>query len=148
MGYKVEMTRKNDDGLYSEFASNKKMSDINERMRIIKQANPNLMISIHMNSFSDSSACGAVTYYRINDEASKHVADLVQKSLNTYCGARWANGKTGDYYILNNSYYTSILIECGFISNASEEKLLNTDRYRKDFVSAVSKGLSLYFGAV
>ena len=53
-------------------------------MKIIKQSNPNLMVSIHMNSFSDRSSSGAVTYYRINDEASKTVADLVQKSLYTY----------------------------------------------------------------
>lgn len=148
MGYRVEMTRKTDDGLYSEFAKNKKISDLNERMKIIKKANPNLMISIHMNSFSSSSARGAVTYYRIDDEASKSVADLVQKSLNVYCGARWETGKTGDYYILNNSYYTSILVECGYLSNAEEEKLLNTDEYCNKITDSICKGVGLYFGSL
>ena len=148
MGYRVEMTRKNDDGLYLETAKNKKISDLNERMRIIKRANPNLMVSIHMNSFSASSASGAVTYYRLGDGASKQVGDLVQKSLKAYCGARWDSAKTGDYYILNNSYYTSILIECGFISNPEEERLLNTEEYRQKFISAVCKGIGLYFGHV
>jgi len=142
------MTRKTDDGLYLESAKNKNLSDLNSRMSIIKRANPNLMISIHMNSFSDSSASGAVTYYRVDDEPSKTVAGLVQKSLKTYCNARWEEGKTGDYYILNNSYYTSILIECGFISNPEEEKLLNTDEYKIMFVDAVAKGVGLYFGCV
>ncbi len=148
MGYRVEMTRKTDDGLYSEFAKNKKISDLNERMKIIKKANPNLMISIHMNSFSSSSARGAVTYYRIDDEASKSVADLVQKSLNVYCGARWETGKTGDYYILNNSYYTSILVECGYLSNSEEEKLLNTDEYCNKITDSICKGVGLYFGSL
>ena len=34
MGYYVEMTRKTNDGLYSETAKNKKLSDLNERMKI------------------------------------------------------------------------------------------------------------------
>ena len=146
MGYKVILTRKNDDGLYSNFAKNKKISDMNKRMEIIKNANPNLMISVHMNSFPDKSAKGAVTYYRFDDEPSKRVADLVQKSLKVNCGARFEQGKTGDYYILNNSYYTSILIECGFISNPEEENLLNSDEYRNKFVDSVAKGVGLYFG--
>ena len=34
-GFRVELTRKTDDGLYSEFASNKKMSDMRARFNII-----------------------------------------------------------------------------------------------------------------
>lgn len=148
LGYKVVLTRKNDDGLYSATDKNKKISDLNERMRIIKKANPNLMISIHMNSFTSSSSVGPIAYYKFDDRASERVADLVQKCFNVYCNARWQEGKAGDYYILNNSYYTSVLIECGFISNAEEEKLLNTKEYRKKLMSAVAGGIGLYFGIV
>lgn len=145
-GYRVELTRKTDDGLYSEFASNKKMSDMRARFNIIQNTNPNLVISIHMNSFGSPSAKGALTYYRNGDEASKRCADLIQASLNTYCDAPTRQGKVGDYYILNCSYYTSILIECGFISNPEEERLLNTKEYCEKFVEAVYSGILLYFG--
>ena len=145
-GYKVVLTRKNDDGLYSEFAKNKKTSDMNERFRIIKKANPNLVISIHMNSFSSPSAKGAMTYYRTGDEASKKCADLIQKSLATYCGAKNKMGKVGDYYMLNCSYYTAVLIECGFISNPEEEKLLNSKDYKNKMVESIFKGILLYLG--
>ena len=99
-----------------------------------------------MNSFSSSDAYGAITYYRNGDESSKRCADLIQSSLNTYCSAPAKQGRIGDYYILNCSYYTSILIECGFISNPEEEKLLNTDEYRNKFIDAVYSGILLYFG--
>lgn len=145
-GYRVELTRKTDDGLYSETAKNKKMSDMRARYNIIQNANPNLVISIHMNSFSSSEARGALTYYRNGDEASKNCANLIQASLNKYCNATTAQGKVGDYYILNCSYYTSVLIECGFISNPEEERLLNTDEYKNQFIDAVYSGLLLYFG--
>ena len=145
-GYRVELTRKTDDGLYLESAKNKKMSDLNARMEIIKRANPNLVISIHMNSFSSPSAHGASTYYRSGDESGQIVSDLIQQSLNTYLGAPSTTGKVGDYYILNESYYTAVLIECGFLSNPEEERLLNTDEYLEKFVDAVYNGILLYFG--
>ncbi len=145
-GYKVILTRKSDDGLYSEFAKNKKTSDMNARYKIIKKANPNLVISIHMNSFKSESAKGAMTYYRKGDKSGNQCADIIQKSIATYCGARSLSGKVGDYYMLNCSYYTSVLIECGFISNAEEERLLNSSAYKKQLVEAITRGVLLYLG--
>lgn len=145
-GYTVELTRKTDDGLYSNLASNKKQSDMNARFKIIKQANPSLVVSIHMNSFKDSSAHGATTYYRGGDVASKTVANLIQKSLNTYCGAPSANAKVGDYYILNCSYYSAVLVECGFLSNPEEERQLNSEEYKNKILDAIFSAIILYFG--
>lgn len=145
-GYIVELTRKTDDALYLLDAKNKKQSDMQARMRIIKKANPNLVISIHMNSFSDKSVKGANTFYRKGDASGEQIANLVQKSLNKYCYAKNTLGKIGDYYILNESYYTSILIECGFLSNIEEERMLNTEEYLETFTSAVCSGIMLYFG--
>ena len=147
-GFKVELTRKNDDGLYNEFAKNKKQSDMLQRFKIIEKTNPNLVISIHMNSFSDKSVKGALTYFRKGDEASQYCADLIQKSFfNDGCATK-IKSKVGDYYILNCSYYTAVLIECGFISNFEEEKLLNTEEYRNRIIDAIYKGVLIYFGVV
>ena len=145
-GYKVVLTRTNEDGLYSELANNKKVSDMNARMQIIKKANPSLVISIHMNSFADASVKGANSFYKVDDEASKTCADLIQKCLNTYCGAKNTKSKEGDYFMLNCSYYTSVLVECGFLSNPEEETLLNTEEYMDKITNAISSGVLLYFG--
>lgn len=146
LGYHVELTRKTDDGLYSELAPNKKTSDMKARFEIIKKTNPNLVISIHMNSFPDKSASGANTYYRAGDEASKNIANLIQASINTYCGAKTKQGKVGNFYILNCSYYTSVLVECGFISNPEEETKLNSAEYRNKMVDAICSAIVLYYG--
>lgn len=145
-GYRVILTRKNDEGLYSSNADNKKLSDMNKRMEIIKQANPNLVVSIHMNSFPSSKAKGAVAYHKLNDSASEQCADLIQKALHSDCDARFEESKQGDYFMLNCSYYTSVLIECGFLSNPEEESLLNDESYKKKVVDAIFKGIVLYFG--
>ena len=145
-GFTVVLTRKNDYGLYSTTAKNKKQSDMNERLRIIKETNPNLVVSIHMNSFASSSARGAVTYYRNEDGSSKQCADYIQKSLKKFCNARMEKSKVGDYFMLNCSYYTAVLIECGFISNPEEEMLLNDNSYKEQIVDAIYNGILLYFG--
>lgn len=145
-GYRVVLTRKNDDGLYSPLSKNKKLSDMQARFRIIKKANPNLVVSIHMNSFRDKSAHGATTYYREGDEASQTIGNLIQKSLYTYVDAPTLNSKVGDYYILNCSYFTAVLVECGFISNPQEEAQLNTKEYKNKLTDAICNGIMLYFG--
>lgn len=145
-GYKVILTRSNDDGLYSPLAKNKKQSDMNKRMEIIKKANPNLVISIHMNSFSNPNAKGSSVYYRLGDSSGERCAQLIQKSFNCYCSVKGTTGKVGDYYILNCSYYTSVLIECGFISNPDEERNLNSKDYRNKIINSIYYALTLYFG--
>ncbi len=145
-GYYVELTRENDEPLYSPFASNKKLSDMQARLGIIKKVNPNLVISIHMNSFPLATAHGATTYYRKGDESGKTIADTIQSSLHTYIDSPNTKSKIGDYYILNASYYTAVLIECGFISNPEEEARLNTDEYMNELLDAVVNGVILHFG--
>lgn len=145
-GYKIILTRKNKNGLYSILSGNKKISDMNKRMEIIKNANPNLVVSVHMNSFSDSSVRGAVVYHKIDDNASMSCASFIQNSLNKKINIKEQKIKPGDYFMLNCSYYTSILIECGFLSNPEEEINLNNDEYKNKLTDAICNGIFLYFG--
>jgi len=39
--------------------------------------------------------------------------------------------KPGDYYVLNETAFPSVLIECGFLTNTAEAKLLNTTEYQR-----------------
>jgi N-acetylmuramoyl-L-alanine amidase len=52
----------------------------------------------------------------------------------------------GDYYILNCTRYTSILVECGFVSSPEEVKLLNSKDYREKFTYSVFRGVMMYLG--
>ena len=143
-GYKVVLTRKDDTGLYNPFASNKKVSDMNVRMKKIKEANPNLVVSIHMNSFTDKTVSGANCFYKIDDEASVNCANLIQKALNEYCGVKSDTAKKGDYFMLNCSYYTSVLIECGFLSNPQEEAKIRDSQYQKELCAVIGATVSTF----
>ena len=146
-GYKVVLTRKNDDGLYNSFDKNKKTSDMIKRMNIIKENNPSLVISIHMNSFSDKTIKGSMTYHKIDDQASINCANLIQQSINSSFPTHQKTTKKGDFYMLNCSYYTSVLIECGYLSNPEEEMFLNSKEYKEKFTQAIFNGILLYFGS-
>ena len=143
---KVVMTRENDKALYDENATNKKITEMKARESIIKKAKPDVVVSIHMNSFGLKSAKGARAFYGTENEKGKTVADYVQKSMHYYVGAKGTASTKGDYYILNCTSYPSILVECGYISNPEEENLLNTNDYCQKLMHSVFCGILLYLG--
>lgn len=100
------------------------------RRDIISDAQPDLVVSVHQNFYPLSSVRGAQVFYSADSEESKAIAESVQGTLNSALeGDRVA--KTGDYYILNCTEYPSVLVECGFLSNPEEEKLLVTAVYQE-----------------
>lgn len=143
---KVIMTRTSDDELYDTNATNKKLSEMKARATLIENSEPDLVVSIHMNSFPLKSVSGAKAFYRGDSEKSKQVADNIQKSMYYYCGLKSKIPSTGDYYILNCTDYTSVLIECGYLSNPEEEQKLLSKEYREKLMHSVYSGIILSFG--
>ena len=146
MGITVVYTRTTQDALFNDFSHGHKLKDMKARAQVIKQANPNLVISIHLNSFTDSSAHGAQVFYKPHDEfsqeLSQHIQDLFLKNIT---GSR-KNSMNGDFYILNYSPSPAILVECGFLSNVEEEKLLVTSTYQEKIAYLIMCGVVSYFG--
>ena len=129
-GYGVVMTRENSDGLYGISAKNKKARDMQARKEKIESANADLVISVHQNSYPLSEIKGAQVFYKSGDEEGKEIARLVQDNMNENLDSDRVI-KEGDYYLLNCSSVPSILVECGFLSNPQEEKLLVTAVYQE-----------------
>ena len=63
-GFNVVYTRKNEGGLYGLATNGFKLRDMKERKRIIEEAQPDLMISVHMNKFSASYRSGPQVFYQ------------------------------------------------------------------------------------
>ncbi len=141
----VVQTRTTKEGLYGVFASGFKMKDMQARKKIIEKANPDLVVSIHMNYFSDSSVCGAQVFFKPNDKTSKDLAlnmqNLFQKNLKN----AKKSPKEGDFYILTCSKSPGILIECGYLSNAEEEALLLSADYQDKVAYQIFCGIACYF---
>ncbi len=143
-GYTVYLTRKTSAGLYSLTASNKKLSDMQKRKEIIESVKPDLMISIHQNQYPHSSVKGAQVFYGDRQEKSEAYAKSVQNSLNAAL-SQTKSCKKADYYVLQCSPYPSLLIECGFLSNPQEEKLLTDPVYRQKLSEILATAVDALF---
>ena len=143
-GFKVVLTRKDMNGLYSIFAHNKKKSEMKKRQEIIEKAKPDVVVSIHMNSFSSSSS-GAQCFYANGNESGQALATSVQQALSTEIEHTGSTAKVGDFYVLNCTDYASVLVECGFLSNPEEEQKLCDEEYQSNFCRTLLYGILDYF---
>lgn len=117
-----------------------------KRRQIIEKSNADLIISLHMNSFTLKSVRGANVFYNPGNEVSKNLADAIQSSL--YASLSYAKkyAGVGDYYMLTCTNVPAVIIECGFLSNLEEERLLLSDEYREKVSYAILCGVIKYLG--
>ena len=121
--------------------------DMEKRKATILSAVPDAVISIHCNKFPSSERRGAQVFFNPHSENGKTLAARLQDSLNILNIVEVGRGFSslgGDYYILNCSAYPSAIVECGFLSNAEDEKLLLSEDYRKKLVKAIADGLEKF----
>lgn len=136
-GYEVVMTRTSADGLYGVSSTNKKRSDMERRRDIIREAAPDMVISVHQNFYPLSSVSGAQVFYCDGGEnAGEEAANAIQASLNNLLGCNRV-AKKGDYYVVKCTSYPSVIVKCGFLSNPTEEKKLVTAAYQEKVARAI-----------
>lgn len=140
-GFTVIMTREDDNAI----ASTKK-KDMAMREQVIEETDPDIVISIHMNKYPDSSVTGPMAFYYEKSEEGKKLAQLIQEQLNEFLDPpKPRTFKPENYFMLRHGECPCILIECGFLSNEREEKLLQTDEYQDLCAKAIYKGVAAYF---
>ena len=141
MGFAVTLTRKTEAGLYGTPTKGFKKRDMERRKEIIEQANPVLVLSIHQNFFPSQSSRGGQVFYSKEKETSRILAESVQKQLNTLYAESGVKGRSvqaGKYYMLECTRHPSVIIECGFLSNAADESLLISEVWQDKFSHAVA----------
>ncbi len=146
-GYEVVLTRETEDGLYDADAANKKAQDMERRVARIAEENPVLTVSIHQNSYpEDTSVKGPQVFYFEQSEEGEKLAAAIQDSLNTELAVGRPRTQKGNttYYILKRSISTTVIVECGFLTNPEEEALLQEESYQDQVVRAVCDGILEY----
>lgn len=149
-GAKTVMTRKTEAGLYGIYSKGFKRRDMLKRKQITLNAKADAFVSIHLNYYSSPSRRGAQIFYKTDSERSRTLANIVQTELNsTEETKRDYTALAGDYYVLNEADCAAILCECGFLSNAEDERLLLIDEYRDKIAEKIFNGIEKYrFGLV
>ncbi len=142
-GFNVVYTRKNEGGLYGLATNGFKLRDMKERKRIIEEAQPDLMISVHMNKFSASYRSGPQVFYQQGEESGRSLAENLQRVFNDLTG-KTREAIAGDYYVCRETSCPAVIVECGFLSNPDECAALQTDEYREQICNLIFGGVMLY----
>lgn len=137
LGVSCAMTRTDDVMLYDlydeleDYSGMKKVYDLKNRLRFTKEANADLLVSIHMNFFPSSSVRGLQVYYSPTHDEARSLAERVQGYTRLYLQQyNTRSVKAGyDIFILQRASIPTILVECGFLSNPEELKLLTSEEY-------------------
>lgn len=142
-GIDTVLTRSTDAGLYGVVGNGMKKRDMQIRKRIIEKASPVAVVSVHQNSYPQNrSHCGGQVFYRADHEKGELLAAAIQKQLNAVNPFRQDRTiHTGDYFMLNCTEVPSVIVECGFLTNEKEEKLLQTEEYQAQVAGGIAQGV-------
>ena len=149
-GVEVIMTRSEDVLLYdrsADFKGRKKMLDLAARLRIANETENAIFVSIHMNSFPIEKYDGLQVYYSKNTAKSRLLAESIQSSVKEHLQSnndRSIKEAGSNIYLLDRCQSTSVLVECGFLSNTAECDLLSTEEYQKELSLAIFSGIYSY----
>lgn len=152
LGQETKMIRTEDISVYSSDAktiSEKKISDLKNRVSTVN-ATPNaLLLSIHQNMFSASKYYGTQVFYA-STSGSQSLAESLQSIFATAVDTtnHRAAKQADAVYLMNNITCTGVLVECGFLSNPAECEKLCTEEYQKQLSIAITAGISDYIGRV
>lgn len=142
-GITVIMTREGDESLSLAGATNKKVSDMHNRVSLINESNADYLISIHQNSYPDGSVSGPQVFYHGESEQSEILAKHVQRNMiEELSPPKIREAKANNsYYILKNSTCPGIIIECGFLSCPEECEKLKDSAYQQKLAHAIARAI-------
>jgi N-acetylmuramoyl-L-alanine amidase len=146
-GCRVFLTREDDRDLLVVPAGPKKQQDLENRLKLISEAQVDILVSIHANSIASPRWYGAQTFYREECEDSRRLALLIQEEIvrtmkNT---TRKASIGKGNYFLLEHAPVPAAIVEVGFLSNPRERRLLTEPSYQKKMAWSIYLGLIRYF---
>lgn len=142
----VVMTRESDLGLYEEGDTSKKMADMRNRCQLINDAKPDLVVSIHQNSYHEEYVSGGQVFYYQDSEKGKKLAETLQERFTYVLGAknRRLAKANGNYYLLLHVKSPIVIVECGFLSNWKEATLLQQEDYQDRLAWTIHMGIMEY----
>ena len=132
-GYQVLLTRDDENAI-----AHTKLDDMHKRYQIIENSGAELVISVHMNFYADSAVAGPQVFFFEGSTRGEILAQMVTSEIERRVKPeRMRKATAENYYILGAGNAPSILVECGFLSNAAEEALLMDKAYQIELANAI-----------
>lgn len=132
-GVSVKMSRTKDEN-----------DSITEEIRECNAYDPDLAVDIHNNAGGGDG--GEVFYHHGGGKgktlAENILAEMVKVGQNSRGIKTRVNSQGKDYYaFIRNTSCPAVIVECAFVDNASDLKILATESQRKTMGEAIAKGI-------
>lgn len=119
--------------------------DFRVRPDMANKAGVEAFISIHSNSFTDTSKRGTEVYYYQDGRAGQELAEAIHAALIPILGLPDRGVRTANYNVLRYTAMPAALVEVAYISNPTEEKLLADPAFREKAAQGIFAGILAYF---
>ena len=131
-GYEVFMTRNSDETV-----------SLQDRVEISENLQPEIFVSIHVNSSNSTTPKGIETHYYKDN--SLHLAKVIHASMLNHVNAANRGLFKSKFYVINHTTAPAVLVEIGFLSNDSERTQLVTEGRKQATAKAIVEGIDEYF---
>lgn len=120
---------------------------LNERIILANRLKVDLFISIHANAFGTqwNEVNGIETFTSLNARSvTRSIATLIHQEVIKSTGRKNRGIKQGNFAVLRETNMPAVLVECGFMTNKNEMKLLKEPMYQQQCADGISTGILLY----
>ncbi len=149
-GAQVIMTRETDTHFRDSLAE-----DLIYRADVANRNNADIFLSFHYDDPGgrNTPPSGTKSIYHGGRDADKYLAECIQEFIKSE-GPLPNLGAIDDhkfahdsgFSVLRNSKMPAILMECAFVKNPNDRKVILTEQFRDGIAKCVVKGLKLFFG--
>lgn len=131
-GAQVTMTRNAD-----EYVS------LRSRVALREEMNADAFISLHYDANTDPSIRGFTTYYYTKEQ--RDLARSINTALEKNISLSNRGNQVGNYLVIRENTRDAVLIELGFLTNAAEEQIILTKKYREQATYGIYTGILNFF---
>lgn len=143
LGATTVLTRNSDADLSNGVTNHRKKADFDNRIKIINNTYTDMYVSIHLNYLNNSKYYGAQVFYNNDNEVlAKSIQSYLNENTKTDREVKKIPASTYMYDKLNKK---GVLIECGFLSNASERTKLITASYQEELAKTIARAIANYY---
>ena len=112
---------------------------LDQRVAIGNRQPNSIFVSVHFNDSPRRRIQGFETYYA--SPYARGLAVAIHRKLMTLPGARNRGVLTGNFRVIRNAVYPSILVECGFLSNPTEGGRARRVAYREALADKIAEAI-------